>query len=99
MVNLENVTSMNWNRIPSLEYNNITATLQKGGRGSGWFTAEEKSYTNTSINFLNVDKSTHYTEDNAYSIIYISVSESTLDNGYIHILYGMSKEYMYGYLI
>ena len=49
--------------------------------------------------FLNVDNSTLDTEGNACVIIAIPVIESTFENDYIHILHGLSKEYMYVYLI
>ena len=51
----------------------ITVPLQKGSRGCGWLTAEEKSYTNNSITFLNVDNITLYTEFKSGGIIYVHI--------------------------
>ena len=56
MGHLDNGTWMYYNPLPLLEDNNITATLQMGERGYGWFTDEDTSCTNASINLINVDK-------------------------------------------
>ena len=95
MGKLDNVTWTNYKPLPFFDDNNSTVPLQKGGRGSRGFTAEETSCTNDSITFFNVDNSTLYNEGNVYGNIDISVIERTFENDYIHRLYGPSKESMY----
>ena len=73
LVHLDHEKLIHYNPLIFLEDNNSTAPLQKGGTCSGWFTAEETSWTNTSINFLNFHNSTLYTEGSACSIIAITV--------------------------
>ena len=48
--------------LSSLEDNNITAYIQKIGRGLDWFAYEETSCMNYSINFINVCNSDHFNE-------------------------------------
>ena len=61
---LDNGNWMNSNPFLFLEDNNITTTLQKGSRWSGWLTAEETSWKKCSITFLNFDNSIMYNEVN-----------------------------------
>ena len=70
---------------PFLGIKNITVTLQKGSRLSGWLTAKEKSFMNASINFLSVDNSILHTEGNVLGTIDIPVSEITFENDYIYV--------------
>ena len=84
MGKLDNITWVHYIPLPFLEENNSTVTLQKFGRGSGWFTAEDKSCKNASITFLNVDNSNLYTEGNVCIII-----KRIFDSDYTHILHGM----------
>ena len=55
MGRLYNCTCMNYKLLTFLEYNISTASLQKGGILSGWFTTEDTSFTNSPITFLNVN--------------------------------------------
>ena len=55
---LYNITWINFSYLPSLEDNNITVSLQKGGIVYGWLATEETSCKSYSITFLNVDNST-----------------------------------------
>ena len=80
----ENVTWVHYIPIPFLEDDNITLPLQKGGRGSGCFTAEYTSCKNASFTFLNVDNSNLYTEGNVCIII-----ERNVYSDYTHILNGI----------
>ena len=91
IVHVDNGTGMNNNHFSLLGDNNITEDLQKDDRLSEWFTAEETSCMNDSINLINVDNSTVYTKGNAYGIIYIPIIESTFENDYIHILHYLSN--------
>ena len=84
MGKLDNSTWVHYIPLPFLEDDNSTVTLQKGGRGYGWFTAEDTSCKNASINFLNVDNSNLYTEGNVCSII-----ERKFHSDYTHILHGI----------
>ena len=84
MGKLDNSTWVHYTPLPFLEDDNSTVTLQKGGRWSGWLTAEDKSCKNASITFLNVDNSNLYTEGNVCSII-----ERNFYSDYTHILHGM----------
>ena len=84
MGKLDNGTWMHYNPIHFLEDKNSTVPLQKGGRGAGWLTAKETSFTNDSITLINIDKGN------------LTVIETTFDNDYIHILNYLPKRYMYG---
>ena len=48
-------------------------TLQKGGRGTGWFTAYDTSCTSCSITFIYTYVGTLYIEVDACGIIYVPV--------------------------
>ena len=74
---------------------NITESIQKVGRVSKWFTAEEKSWKNDSSTFLNVEQGTMSTEVNVCDIIDISFIEIAFDDEYIHILSDQLGKYMY----
>ena len=56
MGQLDNFPWIHYSPLSFLEDNNSTSPLQKGGIVSGWFTSEEKSCTNSSVNFLNIDE-------------------------------------------
>ena len=78
--------------LPLLEDNNITVTIQKGGRWSEWLTTEDTSCTNNSIIFLNLDNSILHISGNAYGIIAIPVIECTFENYYIHLSHDLPKQ-------
>ena len=80
------------NPISVLENNNITLTLQKGGRLYEWLTAKETSFNNASIIFTNVDNSIIYTEGNACGIIAIPIIECIFENYHIHVSHDLSKQ-------
>ena len=67
MGQLDGSTFMHFRPLTFLEYNNSTVTIQNGARGSGWFTAEQKSCMNSSSNLLK------FYEGNACGVIYIPV--------------------------
>ena len=77
---------MDFNPLPSLEDNNTTLSLKKGGILYGWLATEETSCTNYSITVINVDNSTLYTEFNECVFISIPIIEGTFENDYIYIL-------------
>ena len=96
---LDYITWVSYKPLPLLEDNIRTSYLQKGGRWSGWSTAEEASCMNASITLLNAGTSNLYTEGNIFIIISIPFIESNFDYDYNHIIRGPPKEYMYEYLI
>ena len=73
--------------------------FKKGKILSGWFTNEERSHRNTSINFLNIDNITLYNEGNIWGIISITITEYTFDNYYIHILHDLSNLSIYIWIL
>ena len=73
MGHLEKGNFMHYNHTPFLEDNNTTKPLQKGDRWSVWFTSEEISSMNSSVNLLNVYNINLYIEGNASDIISITV--------------------------
>ena len=77
MGNLGKGTRRHFNPLPFLEDNNSTESLQYYDRGYVRFAYDEKSCTNGSITFLNVDNSTLYNEGNSCNIIAIPVIERT----------------------
>ena len=85
--------------LSSLEDNDSTASLQNGGRVFEWFTSEDTSCMNASINFLNVDNISLCNESNACGIISVPVINRTIGNNYTHILYGPLKRCIYRCMI
>ena len=90
---------MHFNHISFLEYNNSTALIQKGGKISGWFTYEEKISKMIQLLSSVLITSPLYNKGNALIIIDITFIEIFFHNYYTHILHGLPKRYMYGYLI
>ena len=99
MVQLDDRTWIHFKPLPLFEYNNIIASIQNGGIGSECFDSEDTSWTNYSINFLNTDEVTLYTEGNACGVTAIPDIEITFENYYIHILNSLSKQYIYVYSV
>ena len=64
-----------YNPIPIVEDYNSTEPLQKGGKGAGWFTTEETSWTKYLMNLLKFDEGTLYNEGNLCCSIDIPVIE------------------------
>ena len=54
---------------------------------------------NASTNSLNVDNSILHNEGNEYGNIAIPVIGKIFEKDYIHVLYGLLNQYIYGYLI
>ena len=70
---------MRYNPITLWEDNTSTATLQKGGRGTGWFNAKYKSCMNDSIALINIYKGCLYTEGDSCGVIVIPGVELTFE--------------------
>ena len=79
MGKLDNSTWVHYIPLPFLEDDNSTVTLQKGGRGTGWFNAKYKSCMNDSIALINIYKGYLYTEGNTCGVIIIPGIELTFE--------------------